>query len=130
VPEIRQFRRGPSPTPREVPDDAILTQYGRLDAAQATFRGAPRFPGETDLSMLWGKFDGLAAALLVRGRAGDAHDVSRHVRAGVLRAEGFIVMNTPTKRNPDHISVTVPGDAIKWNDEQVKAFDGAMGRAL
>jgi hypothetical protein len=122
----RSFLRPSAPDSREVPDDAVLTQYGRRTTGQPTFRSAPRFPAESELSMLWGEMPPLMAALAVRGRIGDDNDRARACRAGGLRAAGFIVTNTPTKRNPDHISVSVPGGAVKWDDGSVKLFEEVM----
>jgi hypothetical protein len=124
--EPRGFVRPATRTPRDVPDDAVLTQYGRQVAGQETFRSSPRFPNEHDLSLLWGEMPPGMASLAVRGRRGDASDRVRTCTAGALRAAGFVVQNTPSLRNPDHISVTVPGGHLKWDDGQAKAFETVM----
>jgi hypothetical protein len=67
--------------------------------------------------MLWGHLGQRDAARLVRrGYEPDDRDVARYCTAGGLRAVGFVVDNTPTRWNPDHVSVSVPGGASAWDD--------------
>jgi hypothetical protein len=108
----------------DVPDDAVLTQYGQSDGpGRNEFRCKPRFAkGETDLSMLWGELTVERATLLVTKRPVLANDAVRYTTARLLRGRGFQVQHTPSRRMREHISVTVPGGHIEWDNDQEMAF--------
>jgi hypothetical protein len=74
------------------------------------------------MSLIWGELDGQAAARMINRPATDQNDVARHCLAADLRRRGFVVTNTPSRWNPDHVSATVPGGVVRWDDEQVEQF--------
>lgn len=117
-------------TPAEVhhvPDDAVLTQYGALvHGGQTSFRSKPRHPNESDISLLEGRLTVSDAALAVRHRAAVSGDRVRYVFAASLRKYGFRVTHTPSRMTPNHVSVTVPGGAVEWDNEQQEAFEKAF----
>ena len=47
----------------------------------------------------------------------------RHCTAGALRNAGFVVTHTPSRMNPDHISVTLPDGAAQWDDGQANGLE-------
>lgn len=109
----------------EIDDDEVLTQFGnRLDPAEPghPFRRKLRDSDFDGISLLRGRLSPDEAALLVTRRpAADGHGV-RYVSAGALRAEGFHVNSTPTKRNKRHVSA-IMGVGVKWTEAVGERFD-------
>lgn len=100
---------------RPVSDDGMLTQYGQ-ELSSPRFRSGPR-TGEVELSMLLGAMSAQAAAALVVGptRAIELRGhLVRYVRIGRLRAAGFIVEHTPSRRIPQHVSVRSRDREAPW----------------
>jgi len=91
-----------------VNDEVLLSQLTDKDG---TFRNAPR-GWEADFSLLLGPMSVREAVAFVLADAEpleeivDRNDV-RHVRAGTLRAHGFMVVHTPGRkvRSSPHVSV-------------------------
>jgi hypothetical protein len=112
--------------PLELPGDASLTQYGETPPGDG-FRDRLRAEiGETELSMICGKVDAVAASLLVT-RVITSWATVRTTTAGRLRDAGFTVVHSPTKTNRLHVSVYPPildsGDYVEWGDELAKQFN-------
>lgn len=108
--------------PRLIGDDEELTQYG---VTTDPFRNQPRWRQEEAVSLLVGAWDSLEAGYRVRGQAlEDGTDAARYTTVGALRAKGFIVTNTPTKRNPDHVSVSWDGE---WDQKCATILMGITG---
>jgi hypothetical protein len=107
-------------------DGCALTQYGQLISVPP-FRQSPRFDsGETDISLLEGRLEPSEAAALVLRRAAPPYATVRYTTVGRLRLEGFIVTRTPTRRVPNHISVTVPSLVEAWHYLEVRRFERAF----
>jgi hypothetical protein len=108
--------------PEELDDDQVLTQYG---TASDGFRCQPRWSKEDALSLIRGRLSGEEASRVVRrGRLlGEGRDLARYTSAGTLRRAGFEVLHTPTRLNPDHVSVRFKDD---WDEEVCDAFDDAF----
>lgn len=117
-------RIAPRPARLVIPDQAWLTQYGKRWSPEVSdFRCRPRTGLETDISVLTGLLAPEEATKLVTGRSATRSDAVRFARAGELKAAGFFVASTPTKRIPNHASVTVPGGHVPWSEDQVLAFE-------
>ncbi|GAB1694288.1 hypothetical protein KRM28CT15_60910 [Krasilnikovia sp. M28-CT-15] len=119
-------RPPPRRPPRELAAETILAQYGREVDGQQTFRNGPRADRETSQSMTIGPCSAEEVARIVLGRPVRASDRVRHTTVGELRAAGFVVTSTPTVRNPDHVSVAVPGNRVPWNDQEEARFDSCF----
>lgn len=108
--------------PRPIADGEELTQYG---TTTEPFRNEPRWWKESAVSLVLGGWDPLAAGEIVRGWAlDDGTDAARYTTAGTLRSKGFTVTHRPTKRNSEHVTVTVDG---AWDVSVCQAFDGCFG---
>lgn len=118
------------PDPIELPGDLRLTQYGERPPYGDGFRDMLREDiGETELSMILGEVDALAAAVLVtRYLAPGA--AARVTTAGRLRAAGFRVVHSPTKTNRLHVSVFPPlsavGEPAEWGREMADRFNSCF----
>jgi hypothetical protein len=106
---------------QDLPDDLELTQYGEDDG----FRDALRVDiGEAEMSLIIGRQEPLAAALLVTKSAGPWAQ-ARFTTVRRLRANRFVVVHSPTKGNPLHVSVFPPSGAHgpdEWDEAMAKAF--------
>lgn len=106
---------------REILDDEPLTQYGYM----GVFRNALRVDIlEPELSLLAGRLTGAEAGAIVRNdqtviQFPEGHG-ARHTTAGTLRAAGFMVFHSPSKKNPRHVSAQWPES---WDDRVSEAFD-------
>lgn len=114
---------------RDIADDEWVTQYGRgEDGGFGTFRNSPRYPRESEISMIWGRIGVDEAAMIVTGRARSPLCRVRQCLAGDLRRRGFKVVHTPTPRNPMHVSVYLPGTDGQWDNDEADRFDEAFVR--
>jgi hypothetical protein len=114
----------------ELPDELRLTQYGERPPYGDGFRDRLREDiGETELSMILGEVDALAAAVLVTRYLAPAA-VARVTTAGRLRTAGFRVVHSPTKTNRLHVSVFPPlsaaGGSGEWDDEMASRFNSCF----
>ena len=113
----------------EVPDDAQLTQYGEAIGGSPGFRNRLRAEvGETEVSLMLGRVDPLAAAMLVT-HTPSAFAVVRHCTAGGLRSRGFVVRHTPSPTNGLHVSVSAPArgpSPPEWDDRLAELFDEVL----
>ena len=120
------------PPPEEcLQNDEQITQLS--EAGGAPFRDAPRSDRERGLSVIRGKREVEEAERLVKVRLTSPDNRVRHATVGVLRAAGFAVVHTPTRTNPDHVSVIWPGDNwktqqdIPWSPEVMLKFAACLG---
>jgi hypothetical protein len=116
--------------PQELPNDTRLTQYGEGSPAGAGFRDRLRVEiGETEISMILGEVDRVAASVLVT-RFISPWAERRVTTVGCLREAGFRVEHSPTRGNPLHVSVFPPsgesGDPEDWGDELAKRFNACF----
>lgn len=114
--------------PRDIGDDEVLTQYGQQDVDTEAFHCAPRAVDRDGLSLIAGTLTVEEACQMVhRGRCVE-HDKCgvRHTTAGRLRRAGFVLLHTPNKRNPNHVSVT---HGVNWDDDAAASFNLCFGRA-
>lgn len=120
------------PEPQELPDDTKLTQYGERSPVGDGFRDRLRVDiGETEISMILGEVDAVAAAMLVTKHLAPGAAV-RVTSVAWLREAGFRVVHSPTRGNPLHVSVFPPDDA-DWGDDLARRFnscftEGVRGR--
>lgn len=114
---------------RDILDDEALTQCGRVIEGGFSFNDRPRMfrdLPETALSLVRGELPASTAVARAFGRAYEADsDACRHTSAGTLRREGFRVEHTPSKRNPDHVSVY--WDHSDWNRDVARNFARCFG---
>ncbi|MHB1536039.1 MAG: hypothetical protein ACYC1D_15800 [Acidimicrobiales bacterium] len=111
--------------PSDVPDDEPLTQYGH-EGDDPPFRNATR-SYETDVSLIRGQLTAREAANLVR-RQGERYQLTdqdkvRHTTAGRLRAAGFVVRATPTRRVAGHVSAELQSSEDVWDNSARSRFD-------
>jgi hypothetical protein len=106
---------------RDLADSESLSQFGNHFKPEGgpAFRRAPRWGKEQAISVIAGRIGVKRAAVLVRGNVHPGDGV-RHTVVGRLRGEGFAVRHTPSPMNPDHVSVSYPGD---WTEKVSQAFD-------
>lgn len=102
----------------EIADDEVLTQFGECVDGTLNFRGQPR-PSESDVSMLRGRWERTDAGQRVRRRREPSVDAARYTTAVDLSSVGFAVRHTPSKMNPDHVSVK---SEHGWTNDVVMAF--------
>jgi hypothetical protein len=126
-------------TPQELPDEARLTQYGERSPSGDGFRDRLRPEiGETEMSMILGEVDATAASMLVTKHLTPGAG-RRVTTVGQLRREGFVVIHSPTRGNPLHVSVYAPlegksGEHVDWDNDVARRFnacfteDNARGR--
>ena len=117
--------------PRELPDEARLTQYGERPPVGAGFRDRLRPEiGETEMSMILGEVDSIAAAMLITKHLTPGAD-RRVTTVGRLRREGFVVIHSPTRGNPLHVSVYAPvdeksGEYSEWDSDVARRFNACF----
>jgi hypothetical protein len=120
-----------SSTPQELPDEARLTQYGERLLFSGGFRDRLRAEiGETEMSMILGEVDSTAASMLVTKHLAPGA-VRRVARVGHLRRAGFVVIHSPTRGNPLHVSVYAPrdeksGEHIEWDHDVARRFNACF----
>lgn len=119
----------------ELPDDAVLTQFGnRLNPGFCIvpFRNQPR-PEEKGLSLTLGRRSVKEMVdLLYRGRrSAMLHDGVRRTTAGQLRAAGFSVVHDgrDSKSNPNHVSAYLDGDT-DWTDDESSLFNDCFSEPI
>jgi hypothetical protein len=118
-----------------VPDDTVLTQFGRKPEL---FRNAPRVDRELGVSLLMGE-QTVEEALryVLQGNPPTRRQLSQAVTrltgAGQLRNAGFAVVHTPGRvRHGIHVSVVWPGEDplnrqdIPWPGPVSGAFDSCF----
>jgi hypothetical protein len=121
----------PKKVPRqELPDNACLTQFGEKPPFGQNFRDGLRVEiGETELSLILGEVDAMAASVLVAKCILPFAQV-RVTTVGQLRTQGFVVEHSPTAANPLHVSVYAPllptGEHRDWDDAVAKSFRGCF----
>jgi hypothetical protein len=82
------------------------------------------------MSMILGEVDSTAASMLITKHL--APGAGRRVTTvGRLRAAGFVVIHSPTRGNPLHVSVYAPrdeksGEHIEWSQEVAKRFNACF----
>jgi hypothetical protein len=110
---------------RYLRDNLVLTQYGEEDE----FRDALRVEiGETEMSLIIGRQDSLAASLLVT-KSAVPWASARYTTVGQLRRQRFEVVHSPTRGNPLHVSVLPPAGLHgpeEWDEPMAKAFRGCF----
>lgn len=121
-------KRGQRRPSRPLDDLEVLTQFGCASNPQGRFGGICRSEPrnfEDALSLIRGDLSVAEAASRVRP-SGENHegDVVRKTRVGELRRLDFTVEHSPTKRNPDHVSVYRNGE---WGIDECRTFEDAFG---
>lgn len=118
-------------SPQELPDEARLTQYGERSPSGGGFRDRLRPEiGETEMSMILGEVDSAAAAMLITKHLVPWAE-RRVTTVGRLRREGFVVIHSPTRGNPLHVSVYGPrdvksGEHIEWGTKVARRFNACF----
>lgn len=130
VSKSRQGQLAPS-TPQELPDEARLTQYGERSPVGSGFRDRLRTEiGETEMSMILGEVDVTAAAVLITKHLAPGAE-RRVTTVGRLRYAGFVVIHSPTRGNPLHVSVYAPRDEksaehVEWTHKVARRFNACF----
>jgi hypothetical protein len=118
-------------TPQDLPDDARLTQYGERQPVGEGFRDRLRSEiGETEMSMILGEVDATAAAMLITKHLPPGAE-RRVTTVGRLRRERFVVIHSPTRGNPLHVSVYAPrdeksGEHVEWDQHVARRFNSCF----
>lgn len=110
--------------PDVIGDDEILTHYGV--AGQPWKNTPPIADGYYELSVIRRDRDAAFAASVVLAGGlprPDGKDRVRWCLAGTLRTKGFEVQHTPTRRNPDHCSVS---HRDEWTPAVAGDFDSCF----
>lgn len=118
-------------TAQELPDEARLTQYGERPPVGGGFRDRLRPEiGETEMSMILGEVDATAAAMLITKHIAPGAE-RRVTSVGRLRSAGFVVIHSPTRGNPLHVSVYAPrdeksGEHVEWESDVARRFNACF----
>jgi hypothetical protein len=106
---------------RELQDDEVVVQIGFVGVDGETFHNCPRAVRDDDaLSVVLGLRSTADAVRAAFGReASPGYEVSRSSTVGRLRAKGFVVTHSPSRKNPNHASVT---DPLAWTAARQAAF--------
>ena len=116
------------PQPREIGDDEYLSQYGSRQGGKPVFWDQPRTTDVDGLSATIGRLTPAGARGFVRFiGVPTSDDGVRYARAGDLRAKGFKVTHTPSRRNKDHASISYPGE---WDATMEGTFNECWGDPL
>ncbi len=110
---MAQGERLPALVPEELEDDELVTQRVARGLDAPPEYNQPKYPEEFPaVSVIRGALTPEEALRRVRKGMSTAtrDDGVRRATVGTLRDAGFILTHTPTNRNPDHVSVTYPGD--------------------
>lgn len=103
-----------------VESDDWLTQYGRHSSG---FRRKPR-KSEAAISLILGRLTLEQTVQIVPETEEPTEDDRvRYVLAERLIEQGFEALRTPTRKNPDHVSVAWPGD---WDDDVADTFESCF----
>jgi hypothetical protein len=121
----------PSPEPRDLGADEWLSQYGNrrnLTKDGLAFKHRPPKP-EFGLSVLIGMWAPEVAALLVVPRLTVFKGTGvRHAQVGSFRDAGFVVIDAPTRGNPEnHGRIKWP---LTWDDVVDECFDGCFSEPV
>lgn len=109
------------PQPREIGDDESLSQYGSRQGGKPVFWDRPRTTDIDGLSATIGRLTAAEARKLVRFiGVPTSDDGVRYARVGDLRANGFEVTHTPSRRNKDHSSTSYEGE---WDATMEETFN-------
>jgi hypothetical protein len=107
--------------PREIDDGEYVSQYGSRQTGKAFFWDRPRPRDFDGLSVMIGRLTPEEARQPVRRDGMASHlDGVRYAKVGDLRALGMEVVHTPSRANPDHVSVRRAGE---WGDEVAGRFN-------
>lgn len=71
--------------------------------------------------MIFGRVTVAEAKACVGLPGATASDGARYTTVGALRAAGFVVKRSPTRRNEKHVSVLLPGQV--WGDDHAARFN-------
>jgi hypothetical protein len=118
-------------TPQELPEEARLTQFGERPPVGGSFRDRLRPEiGETEMSMILGEVDATAAAMLITKHLVPGAE-RRVTTVGRLRYKGFVVVHSPTRGNPLHVSVYAPkdeksGEYVEWDRDVARRFNSCF----
>ncbi|WP_182881353.1 hypothetical protein [Microbispora sp. H10949] len=116
----------------DLSDEDWVTQYGTI---HKPIEGTPfkRCPSAhevpRELSLLSGKKTPDEAAMAVNHRRAQGAIPGEGVRyalVGKLRAAGFRVWASPTRRIPGHVSVALVDDARLWTNDERDRFDACF----
>lgn len=116
--------------PDEIDDNEWLSQYGTIHRLVdgEPFKCCPPYDQE-ELSMVRGRCtpDEVATSVNPRRTTGAAPGEGvRHATAGELRDAGFRVWHSPTRRNPDHVSVATVDSGGTWTDDDKARFNACF----
>lgn len=106
---------------REIGDDEVLTQFGKVEGGLPAFHESPRAKDRNGLSMILGQVSvDIACKLVQPDGCVDHHQCRvRTTTAQTLRQAQLVVEHAPTKRNPSHVRVY---PSVTWDDNISEAF--------
>lgn len=114
----------PSPPQSEPLDDGEwVSHYGRRQEGLPDFHDGPRPEQDKgELSLVRGKRDAQETAQMVMHWREPPFDdaLVRHAQVGRLRDADFLVEHTPSLKNREHVSISLPGKPHTW-PEKAKA---------
>lgn len=114
----------------EIADEVVLSQFGNRKAPalpDGPFRCRLREEDTDGVSMLNGRHSPDEACRIVTRLAASPDHGVRYTTAGTLRAAGFHVKGTPSRRNKLHVSVIMESGE-QWTDEVAARFDSCFNR--
>ena len=121
---------------RSVPDLIVEEIRDQEEVTQRVCRGrdavpeinAPRPRDMGRVSVIRGRVTPSEAYDVVRkGGTPGPDDGARYTTVAALRRAGFVVTHSPNPRNPDHVSVSYPGD---WGSDVALLFKSCFAETL
>jgi hypothetical protein len=109
------------PPARALADEEVLTQYGSSTnpTPDGPFRQTPREKDEGSVSLMIGHCTPTQASLAIGHLRALEGDGARYTTVAALRGAGFTVTHTPSRSNPDHVSVAA---RTEWTKELGQEF--------